>query len=81
MIREVTKFGVLYMLYCVHYNICTVQVCAGPCTDHDGEWLCSYAQWKTEGTEVRPLEKYTKIYMTALKIDFKTLSGEETEKS
>lgn len=27
------------------------KVCAGPCSDHDGEWLCSYAQWKTEGSK------------------------------
>ena len=28
------------------------KVCAGPCTEHDGEWLCSYAEWKLEGSEV-----------------------------
>ena len=32
-----------------------VQVCAGPCTDVEGEMICSYAHWKLQGTDVSTL--------------------------
>jgi len=31
------------------------KVCAGPCMDHDGEMLCTYAEWKLEGTDEDPV--------------------------